>query len=190
MTNLLEILSESSRVIRSIDVDAVRGCAATIIRCHHDGGTVITCGNGGSAAHASHLTAELVGRFEKTRPPVASVCLNTDVSVLTAIGNDFGYNEIFSRQILALPRMTVDRNNATSMLIAFSTSGKSTNIVHAIEIARMLNMRVILVTGRGGATAANYHPILSVDSNITARIQEAHQVIIHMLCALVDEVLT
>ena len=180
--DLAAILDQSCAAIRSIDLIAVRLCAMSILNTHCNGGTVLTCGNGGSAAHASHLTAELVGRFEQSnRPPIRSVCLNADMSVMTAIANDFGYANVFANQISTY--------HEESMLIAFSTSGTSENVRRALAIANDRQMESVIITGGFTFDTGSTRGI-TVDSLSTARIQEAHQVIIHLICALIDEALT
>ena len=148
------------------------------------GNKVLVCGNGGSAADAQHLAAELVNRFETKRRALAAIALTTDTSALTSIGNDLGFERVFARQVEAL-------GNAGDTLVVVSTSGDSANIVAAVAAAKTRGMVVIALTGRdGGAVAealtANDCEIRIPGSN-TARIQETHLVVIHALCALVDD---
>lgn len=146
---------------------------------------VLSCGNGGSAADAQHLTAEIVGRFKREREGLPAICLNSDTAVITSIANDFGYQQVFSRQVTAL-------GGYKGILIAISTSGNSENVVDAVHVAKSMGMRVIALTGGDGG---DLHRALSrrdveirAASEETARIQEVHGVIIHVLCELLDEV--
>jgi len=144
------------------------------------GGTLLCCGNGGSAADAQHITAELGGKFYRKRPGLPAVALTVNSSMLTAIGNDFAYDEIFSRQVEALGR-------PGDILLAITTSGNSPNVVDAARAARLLDMTVIGLTGAsGGALAAHCHQLLAVPATDTPRIQEGHIAIGHLLCELVE----
>lgn len=145
-----------------------------------DGRTVYLLGNGGSAADCQHLAAELVGRFEADGRPLAAIALTTDTSVLTALANDFGFERVFERQVEALVR-------AGDVVVALSTSGSSPNVVSAVRAARRLGARTIALTGRdGGAVGDEAELVLRVPSTRTARIQEAHIVVGHALCELVE----
>lgn len=147
------------------------------------GGKVLLCGNGGSAADSQHIAAELTGRFLKDRRPLAAVALSTDTSALTSIANDYGFDEVFSRQVMGL-------GAKGDCLIAISTSGNSRNVLKAAEAARAAEMRVIGLLGRdGGALRPLCDVSIVVPSGTTARIQEAHIFIGHTLCALVEEAL-
>lgn len=151
-----------------------------------EGGKILACGNGGSAADAQHFAAELVGRFEAERQELAAIALTTDTSILTAVGNDYGFAHIFSRQVRAL-------GHAGDVLLAISTSGNSGNVIEAIRAAHEHDMRVIALTGRGGGEIAellrddDIH--LCVPADRTARIQETHLLIIHCLCDGIDALL-
>jgi len=139
------------------------------------GHKLLICGNGGSAAEAQHLAAELMGRYVDERRPLAAVALNTDTSLLTAIGNDYGYDQVFARQVRGLA-------NAGDVLIVFTTSGHSPSILRALEAARELGLRSIAFLGRGGGQArAMADCVLLVPHAVTARIQEAHQFLVHSL---------
>ncbi len=146
-------------------------------------GKILSCGNGGSAGDAQHFSAELLNRFEKERPGLPAIAISTDTSTITAIANDYSYEEIFSKQVLALG-MTNDT------LLAISTSGNSTNVVRAIDAAHEREMSVIALTGNdGGKLSVKLHENdveIRVPSNRTARIQEVHLVVIHCLCDLID----
>lgn len=145
------------------------------------GRKVLLCGNGGSAADAQHIAAELVGRFVVERRPLPAVALTTDTSALTAIGNDYGYEHVFSRQVEAL-------GNPGDVLVAITTSGTSKNVVAAANAARALGMKVIGMTGaKGAAFVAGCDAGVAVPSLNTARIQECHIAIGHLLCEVLDE---
>jgi D-sedoheptulose 7-phosphate isomerase len=144
------------------------------------GGKLMLCGNGGSAADSQHLAAEFTGRFSKDRPPIAAVALSTDTSALTCIGNDYSFNDIFSRQVQALGR-------AGDCLIAISTSGNSGNVLAAVAAAKSLGIKSIGLLGRdGGKLKAQCDVAIVVPSQVTARIQEAHILIGHSLCGAVE----
>jgi len=145
------------------------------------GNKILLVGNGGSAADAQHIAAEFTGRFVKERQPLPAIALTTDTSALTAISNDYGYDYVFSRQIEALA-------NEGDLLIAISTSGNSRNIVTAILSAKAKGCKVVGLSGAsGGEMAAHCDIIIQVPSNNTARIQEAHILIGHILCKSVDD---
>lgn len=152
-----------------------------------DGKKILACGNGGSAGDAQHFAAELVGRFERERPGLAAIALTTDSSILTAIGNDYGFDQVFTKQVQAL-------GLPGDILLAISTSGNSTNILEAIREAQEREMSVIALTGKGGGALAkilrdgeDLH--LCVPHDRTARIQEIHLFIIHCLCDGIDYLL-
>ena len=149
-------------------------------------GKVLSCGNGGSAGDAQHFSAELLNRFEIERPGLPAVALTTDSSTLTAIANDYEYDQIFSKQILAL-------GTNRDVLLAISTSGNSPNIVKAVQAAHERNMQVLSLTGNKGGKLAkllNGDDIeIRVPSDRTARIQEIHLLVIHCLCDIIDAIL-
>jgi D-sedoheptulose 7-phosphate isomerase len=145
------------------------------------GGKLMFCGNGGSAADSQHLAAELTGRFIKDRAPLAAMALSTDTSALTCIANDYAFDEVFARQVRALGR-------AGDVLVAISTSGNSRNVVRAVEEARALGVPVVGLLGRdGGVLRALCDVPIVVPSPVTARIQEAHILIGHTLCGLIEQ---
>ena len=145
------------------------------------GNKVLLCGNGGSAADAQHIAAEFTGRFVKERAALAALALTTDTSALTAIGNDYGYESIFERQVQALGK-------AGDILVGISTSGNSLNVVRALEMGKKLGCTTVSLTGNKGGKLADISDInLNISSNVTARIQELHILIGHLLCTLVDE---
>ncbi|MDB9940757.1 D-sedoheptulose 7-phosphate isomerase [Candidatus Pelagibacter sp.] len=144
------------------------------------GGTIFWCGNGGSAADSQHIAAEFVGRFKKDRRPLRSIALTTDTSILTCVANDYSYEEIFSRQLNALGR-------DGDVLVAITTSGKSENIKQALIQAQNMKIKTIGLLGKKGGECKDYSDIsLIVPSDITARIQEMHILIEHLLCELVE----
>lgn len=149
---------------------------------------LFTCGNGGSAADSQHFAAELMVRYKKNRKPYPCIALSTDTSIITACSNDFNFDDIFSRQLLAL-------GNPNDTLIAFSTSGKSPNVLNALITASSLNMNIILLSGqldsdthlKSNIIDNKGFLLLDVPLNNTARIQECHQIIYHHFCAYIDE---
>lgn len=148
-----------------------------------NGNKILACGNGGSAADCQHFAAELVGRFERERFPLPAMSLTTDTSIMTAVGNDYSYKEIFSKQVQAF-------GQAGDVLLAISTSGNSANVVAAVEAALEREMRVVLLTGKDGGALAKM--LTDADVNIcvpngrTARIQEVHLCTIHAICDGID----
>jgi D-sedoheptulose 7-phosphate isomerase len=158
---------------------AIEVCVGTFNR--H--GKVLACGNGGSAADAQHFVAELVGRFERDRVPLAGVALTTDTSILTAVGNDYGFDQIFSRQVAAL-------GQPGDTLFAISTSGHSPNVRLAIEAAHAKGMRIIALTGKGGGAISGMLKTddvhLCIPHNRTMRIQEMHLMLLHLICDGID----
>lgn len=151
-----------------------------------NGNKILACGNGGSAADAQHFAAELIGRFERERPGLPALALTTDASVLTALANDYAYDQVFARQVRAL-------GQPGDVLLAITTSGNSANVVAAIEVAHEREMIVIALTGKGGGMVnealADTDIHLSVPSEQTARIQEVHLLTIHCLCDGIDAML-
>ena len=145
-----------------------------------EGGTIFWCGNGGSASDSQHIAAELIGRFKKNRRPLRSVALNTDTSVLTCIANDFGYDEVFRRQVEALGR-------PGDVLVGISTSGRSANLNATFEAASACDMATVGLLGRdGGQSLALVDHSIVVPSDSTARIQECHILIGHLLCEIIE----
>lgn len=148
-----------------------------------NGNKILACGNGGSAADCQHFAAELVGRFERERLPLPAMALTTDTSILTAVGNDYSFNDIFTKQVQAF-------GQSGDILLALSTSGNSANVLAAVDAALERDMRVIALTGKGGGaigrrlTDADVH--ICVPHDRTARIQEVHLLTIHCLCDGID----
>ena len=157
--------------------------ASMIAAAFNAGGKLIIFGNGGSSTDASHIVAEFVGRFKRERPGLPAISLNTDMAVMTALANDYGYDEVFSRQLKAL-------GSAGDVVIAISTSGNSPNVLKAVEAAKRRKMRVIAMTGgEGGKLAGRVQYTFKVPSSVTARVQETHITLGHVLCQLVDDIL-
>ncbi|MBA4175454.1 MAG: phosphoheptose isomerase [Leptothrix sp. (in: Bacteria)] len=179
------MLAESRRVIAAVHDDAALRAAAlraaqACVASLRAGGKVLFAGNGGSAADAQHMAGEFVSRFMYDRPGLAAVALTTDTSILTAIGNDYGYDKLFERQVQALGRRG-------DVLVAYSTSGSSPNILRALEAARGAGVVTVGFTGnRGGPMGALCDILLAVPSAETPRIQEGHLVLGHVLCGLVE----
>lgn len=148
-----------------------------------NGNKILACGNGGSAGDAQHFAAELVGRFERERFPLPAIALTTDTSIITAVGNDYSFNEIFSKQVQAF-------GQAGDILLAISTSGNSGNVVAAVEAALEREMRIVALTGKDGGKLAQMLTDADVHINVphsrTARIQEVHLVAIHSICDGLD----
>ncbi len=184
-TRLRETLAAHLEVVQGLDplLPEVERLAARATECLRAGGRVFWMGNGGSAADCQHLAAELVGRFERDRSGLASIALTTDTSVLTSVGNDYGFERIFARQVEALCR-------PEDILIGLSTSGNSRNVLAALDAAAGLGtFRAGLSGGTGGKLREATDLCLVVPSANTARIQEAHILIGHMLCDLVETAL-
>ncbi len=155
-------------------------CAEIVEKALREGHKVLFCGNGGSAADSQHLAAEFVGRFQKERKGLPAIALTVDTSILTAVSNDYGYERVFARQVQAL-------GSAGDVLIGISTSGNSKNVLLAIEEARKKGMACIGMTAEGGGQMAGECDIcLAVPAMVTARAQEMHILMGHILCELVD----
>ncbi len=161
----------------------VAAAAARLARAIAAGHKILACGNGGSAADAQHFSAELLGRFERERAGLPAVALSTDTSALTAVANDYGFDDVFAKQVVALGR-------PGDVLLGISTSGNSANVVRAVAAARDNGLGVVALTGRGGgavAAALGADDVeLRVPAERTCRIQEVHGLIVHCLCDLVD----
>jgi D-sedoheptulose 7-phosphate isomerase len=182
MSEILRHISDHQRTIEALhaQVPAIEQLVDRVIRCLEDGGCVFWLGNGGSAADCQHLAAELVGRFERERRGYASIALTTDSSILTSVSNDYGFERVFVRQIEALCR-------PRDLVIGISTSGNSANVLNALEAARSQGASTVGLGGRDGGRlkeVTDLCVIVPVDN--TARIQEAHILIGHILCDLVE----
>lgn len=183
-TKLEEILGNHINAINSVNeqkeliIDICNLCKKSI----KSSGKIIFCGNGGSAADSQHLAAELTGRFLKKESPLPALALTTDSSALTSIANDFNFDQIFSRQISAL-----GSNNDT--LIAISTSGNSKNVINAVIAAKKLNVKTVSLTGGNGGELSTISDLsFIVNSSNTARIQEIHILVGHIICESLDEI--
>lgn len=160
--------------------EQIAEAATAIVACLRLGGKLIVFGNGGSASDAQHMAAELVGRYMVKRQALAAIALTTNSSSLTAIANDFGFEEIFARQLEALAK-------PQDVVLAISTSGNSTNVLRGLQTAKALGLRKIGLTGNDGGKVRDLVDIcLTVPSSSTPRIQEAHTLIIHILCGIVE----
>lgn len=176
-------LAVADEVFRDL-TESIENVAADIAECIRRGNKVMICGNGGSAADAQHFVGEMINRFLVERRPYAAVALTTDTSVLTAIGNDYGYAHVFEKQVRGL-------GQPGDALIAISTSGKAENVLQAVNAAKEMGIRTIALTGgTGGALASACDDVISVScTSCTPRIQEGHSLIIHVLCERIEEIL-
>ena len=183
---LAQYVQLQQALLSATDLVQVERFCEKLKRHRNSGRNIWVFGNGGSAADAQHFIAELVGRFERDRLPLAGVALNTDTSILTAVGNDYGFDQIFSRQVSAL-------GQPGDVLVALSTSGNSANVQWAITAAHEREMRVIALTGKGGGAIGDMllegdiH--LCVPHDRTMRIQEVHILLLHVLCDGIDALL-
>jgi D-sedoheptulose 7-phosphate isomerase len=180
-TFIAELEEHNAMMVRLVDCSgAIEAAGALLIQTLKQGGKILLCGNGGSAADCQHIAAELVVQYQKNRKPLAAIALTTDSSILTAHSNDFGFETVYSRQVEAIA-------TEKDCLIAISTSGKSKNILNAVEAARLKNMTVIGLTGCEGGELSRLatHSII-VPSDVTARIQEAHILIGHWWCGAIE----
>ena len=187
MMNMIqqEMLSHQEVIARSIDALQNHIYTACIIASEaiKNGNKILLCGNGGSAADAQHIAAELSGRYKTERRGLPGIALTTDTSVLTAVGNDYGYDRVFDRQVEALAR-------EGDVLIGISTSGHSKNVVRALSLARNMGCKTIGFSGRDGGVMNEFCDVnLVVPSNDTPRIQEMHIMIGHIICQAIDDAL-
>ena len=172
----IRVISESKNLIPSIQKSV-----NMIVDCFSHGGKIITIGNGGSAADSQHLAAELIGRFKLKRKSLPAISLTTDTSIITALGNDYGFEVIFSRQCESL----VQKND---VVIIFSTSGKSKNIIKAVNVSKNKGAKIIAFIGENiNPLKKNSDIILNVPSKSTSHIQEVHRILMHIICELVEE---
>jgi D-sedoheptulose 7-phosphate isomerase len=189
VNRIREHFSDSARLkLDAADTLAphIARAAGVMTECLLADGKILACGNGGSAADSQHFAAELVGRFERERPELPAIALTTDTSILTAVANDYSYEQVFAKQVRAL-------GAKGDVLLAISTSGNSGNVIAAINAAREREMHVVALTGKGGGRigrllgAGDAH--LCVPHDRTARIQEVHLLLIHCLCDAIDNAL-
>ena len=186
----IDLIKSSLREGAELRTVVARDCSAAIfeaagliIMCLRTGGKLLFFGNGGSAADAQHLAAEFIGRFVRERAGLPAIALTTDSSILTAVGNDYGFDQIFARQVQALGR-------PGDIAIAISTSGNSPNVIEAVKAARKGYLKTIGLSGKdGGLLAKEADLVITVASTTTARIQECHIAVGHLLCELTEEAL-
>lgn len=186
MNQIIADTLEESIAVKRRFIDANTEAIVTVSRRMADAVAsrhkILLFGNGGSAADAQHLAAEFVNRFRIERPPLAAIALTTDTSIITSIGNDYRFEDIFSKQVMAL-------GNKDDVAVGISTSGNSANVIQGVEAATAAGMTTIGMAGRGGRLADICDICLCVPSDTTARIQEAHILAGHMICELVDRIL-
>ena len=186
----MELISASLREGAELRTVVARDCgtaifeaAGLIIMCLRAGGKLLFFGNGGSAADAQHLAAEFVGRFARERAGLSAIALTTDSSILTAVGNDYGFDQIFARQVQALGRRG-------DVAIAISTSGNSPNVIEGVRAAKKGYLKTIGLSGKdGGVLAKEADIVITIASRSTARIQECHIAVGHLICELTEEAL-
>jgi phosphoheptose isomerase len=181
-SNLNETINTSVRTLESLkNLEREVSQAVDLIeQCLRAGNKLLVCGNGGSAADASHFATEFVVRFVKDRRALPAICLASDSGILTAAGNDYGFDEVFARQVAAF-------GVAGDLLICLTTSGKSKNLIRALEEAKARKLKTIAFLGRdGGSTVGIANVDLLVTSDSTARVQEAHHLLLHVLCEIIE----
>ena len=180
ITEAIETHKQMVATFEASAMETIVAMAELIVQSLQEGGTLYLCGNGGSAADAQHIAGEFVGRFRTERRPLPAVALSTDTSVLTCIANDYDYESVFARQVEALVR-------SGDVLWAFSTSGRSPNVVRAAETAKGKAARVIAFTGRANSRLESLADLcFCADAALTARSQEIHQLAYHIICDLVE----
>ena len=180
--NILQDSLETKEQFIKDNLDLIQEGADSLATCITSGHKIMILGNGGSAADAQHIAAEFVNRFQVERPPLAALALTTDTSVITSIANDYHFDQIFSKQIQALGKKD-------DIAIGISTSGGSKNVIQAIRAAKDIGMITLGLMGRGGELAQCTDLAFRVESDITARIQEAHSTLGHILCDLAERIL-
>ena len=179
LRDAIEAASQTFRALSSLEQEMAQA-ADVIDQSLRAGKKLLVCGNGGSATDASHFATELVVRFTKDRRALPAICLTSDTGILTAAGNDYGFDEIFARQVAAF-------GEPGDLLICLTTSGKSRNVIRALEEAKARKLRTIAFLGREGGSSNGIADIdLLVRSNSTARVQEAHQLLLHVLCETIE----
>jgi len=176
-----ESIEVKKQIINSELIDEIDMAAKVIINSYKNGGKVLICGNGGSAADSQHVAGELINKFRIDRKPLGAIALSTDTSVLTSIGNDFSFDDVFKKQVQG-------NGKEGDVLIGISTSGNSKNVIAAIDMAKRIGMKTITLTGSSGGKLNGMADIcLKVPSNDTPRIQESHITILHIICDLVEQ---
>jgi D-sedoheptulose 7-phosphate isomerase len=182
LPQLRDAIEAATQILRALSIlePEMAQAADVIDQCLRAGNKLLVCGNGGSAADASHFATELVVRFAKDRRALPAICLTGDSGILTAAGNDYGFDEIFARQVAAF-------GVPGDVLICLTTSGRSRNVIRALEEAKARKLRTIAFLGRDGGSSSGIADIdLLVKSDSTARIQEAHQVLLHALSEIIE----
>jgi D-sedoheptulose 7-phosphate isomerase len=178
--NTIEEISNNFLKLSENCNDDIKLASEMMVKSIKNSGKIIFCGNGGSAADSQHLSAELIGRYRKNRNPIAAIALTTDTSIITAVANDFSFNEIFSRQVEVLGK-------SEDILYAISTSGKSKNVIKAIEVANTKNIKVIGITGESGGDMNDICDlIIKVPAKRPDRIQELHIAVGQILCEIIE----
>jgi len=180
LRDAIEAATETLRALSGLEPQMAQA-ADVIDQCLHAGNKLLVCGNGGSAADASHLATEFVVRFAKDRRALPAICLTGDGGILTAAANDYGFDEIFARQVAAF-------GVPGDVLLCLTTSGKSKNLIRALEEAKARKLKTIAFLGRDGGSTIDVADIdLLVKSDSTARVQEAHQLLLHVLCEIIED---
>jgi D-sedoheptulose 7-phosphate isomerase len=186
MKNLIDNIVRESLLVKEAffkkNSEQILQAAEQLATCFASGHKILIFGNGGSAADAQHMAAEFVNRFKIERTPLPALALTTDSSILTSIGNDYSFDEIFRKQVQAL-------GQKHDTAIGISTSGNSANVIKAMDAARKAEMFTMGFSGRGGAIVDSSAMVFCVESDVTARIQEVHITLIHILCELVERIL-
>lgn len=179
-TESIQTKIAAAETLPEVIVDAAQMMVNALIR----GNKILSCGNGGSAGDAQHFSSEMLNRFERERPALPAIALTTDTGTLTSIANDYSYDEVFSKQVRAL-------GQPGDVLLAISTSGNSRNVINAMEAALSRDMTIVALTGKDGGEMAGFlsdqDVEIRVPSSRTARIQEVHLLVIHNLCACIDD---
>ncbi|MDP3042208.1 MAG: D-sedoheptulose 7-phosphate isomerase [Candidatus Omnitrophota bacterium] len=177
---LLESIQVKEEILRN-QIGQIAGIAQLMIDCLKKDGKVIVFGNGGSASDSQHIAAELVGRFKKDRSALAAIALTTNTSILTSLANDYGYDVVFSRQVEALGKKN-------DVVLGISTSGKAKNVALGIKQAKKMGIKTVVLSGGDGGDIVKLADVsLVVPSKITARIQEAHITIAHIICEMIEQ---
>jgi D-sedoheptulose 7-phosphate isomerase len=179
LRDAIEAATQTLRALSTLEPQMAQA-ADVIDQCLRAGSKLLVCGNGGSATDASHFATELVVRFAKDRRALPAICLTSDSGILTAAGNDYGFDEIFARQVAAF-------GVSGDVLVCLTTSGKSKNLIRALEEAKARELKTIAFLGRNGGSTIGIADIdLLVKSDSTARVQEAHQLLLHVLCEIIE----
>lgn len=177
---LLESIQVKEEILRN-QIESIYGIAQLMIDCLKKDGKVIVFGNGGSASDSQHIAAELVGRFKRDRSPLAGIALTTNTSIITSLANDYGYDVVFSRQVEALGKKN-------DVVLGISTSGKAKSVILGIKQAKKMGIKTVALSGSDGGEVVKLADVsLVVPSKVTARIQEAHITIAHIICEMIEQ---